>query len=54
MSEKDNRMTLEELEKQTIRDCFDRLEGNISQISNQLGISRTTLYSKMKKYNLVN
>ncbi len=46
-------MTLEEMEKQTIRDCFERLEGNMSQISRKLGISRTTLYSKMKKYNLL-
>jgi transcriptional regulator with PAS, ATPase and Fis domain len=45
-------LTLEELEKQTIRDCFRRMDGNISQISRQLGISRTTLYSKMRKYNL--
>jgi sigma-54 dependent transcriptional regulator, acetoin dehydrogenase operon transcriptional activator AcoR len=44
--------TLEELEKQTIKECFDRMDGNISQISRHLGISRTTLYSKMKKYRL--
>ena len=46
-------MTLEEIEKKTIRDCFERLEGNISQVSRKLGISRTTLYSKMRKYNLL-
>ncbi len=45
-------MTLEEIEKHTIRDCFEKLHGNISQISRKLGISRTTLYSKMKKYNI--
>jgi len=45
-------MTLEEMEKQTITDCFERLEGNVSKVSRRLGISRTTLYSKMKKYNL--
>ncbi len=44
--------TLAEVEKQTIKDCFQRLDGNISQVSRRLGISRTTLYSKMKKYNL--
>jgi transcriptional regulator with PAS, ATPase and Fis domain len=45
-------MTLEEIEKLTIKECFDKLEGNITQVSRKLGISRTTLYSKMKKYNL--
>jgi sigma-54 dependent transcriptional regulator, acetoin dehydrogenase operon transcriptional activator AcoR len=40
------------MEKQTIRECFERMEGNITQISRHLGISRTTLYSKMKKYKL--
>jgi transcriptional regulator with PAS, ATPase and Fis domain len=45
-------MTLEEIEKITIKECFDKLEGNITQVSRKLGISRTTLYSKMKKYNL--
>lgn len=45
-------MTLEEIEKLTIKECFDKLEGNVSQVSRKLGISRTTLYSKMKKYNL--
>ncbi|MFW5707919.1 MAG: sigma-54-dependent Fis family transcriptional regulator [Bacteroidota bacterium] len=49
----DQDLTLEEIEKQTIRDYFHRLDGNITQISRQLGISRTTLYSKMRKYNLV-
>ncbi|MFN2396265.1 MAG: sigma-54-dependent Fis family transcriptional regulator [Bacteroidales bacterium] len=45
-------MTLEEIEKLTIKECFDKLEGNVTRISRKLGISRTTLYSKMKKYNL--
>lgn len=45
-------MTLEEIEKLTIKECFDKLEGNVSRVSRKLGISRTTLYSKMKKYNL--
>lgn len=45
-------MTLEEIEKQTIRDCFIRMDGNMSKVSKKLGISRTTLYSKMRKYKL--
>lgn len=46
-------MTLEEVEKFTIQECIQRFEGNVSQVSRQLGISRTTLYSKMKKYNMM-
>ncbi len=45
-------MTLEEIEKLTIKDCIDRMEGNVTKVSRRLGISRTTLYSKIKKYNL--
>ncbi|MBE9468415.1 MAG: sigma 54-interacting transcriptional regulator [Bacteroidetes bacterium] len=46
-------MTLEENEKQTIKTCLKHLDGNITKASNKLGICRTTLYSKMKKYNLL-
>lgn len=45
-------MTLEEKEKHTIKACFVHLGGNMTKVSRKLGISRTTLYSKMKKYNL--
>ncbi len=44
--------TLEELEKQTIKECFQRMDGNVSLVSRKLGISRTTLYSKMRKYRM--
>ncbi|MFP4557608.1 MAG: sigma-54-dependent Fis family transcriptional regulator [Bacteroidales bacterium] len=44
--------TLEELEKQTIEDHISMFKGNISKTSRKLGISRTTLYSKIKKYNI--
>ncbi len=44
--------SLEELEKNAIRECVDRYKGNMSRVSRQLGISRSTLYSKMKKYKL--
>lgn len=49
---RDARKTLEDIEIQTILECFENHNGNISQISRQLGISRTTLYSKIKKYKL--
>jgi len=45
-------MTLEENEKQTIKTCLKHLDGNMTKVSHKLGISRTTLYTKMKKYNL--
>lgn len=44
--------SLEELEKQTIKEYITSLKGNMSQVSRKLGISRTTLYSKMRKYNI--
>jgi len=50
--EEELNMTLEEKEKHTIKACFDHLDGNMTKVSRKLGISRTTLYSKMKKYNL--
>jgi len=48
----DSGFTLEELERQTIEEYIKNFEGNISKISRKLGISRTTLYSKMKKYDI--
>lgn len=36
-------------EKQTIRESLARNNGNISATANQLGISRTTLYKKMRE-----
>lgn len=45
-------ITLEDLEKQAIKDCMEQHKGNVSRVSKQLGISRTTLYSKMRKYRI--
>lgn len=44
--------TLEEMEKEMIRKAIERNEGNISAIATQLGITRQTLYNKMKKFGL--
>lgn len=44
--------TLEDMEKQMIKLAIDRSNGNLSAVSSQLGITRQTLYNKMKKYNL--
>ena len=35
-----------------IRKAIERNEGNISAIASQLGITRQTLYNKMKKFGL--
>lgn len=48
----DKNETLEEMEKQMIRHAIDRGNGNLSAVAVQLGITRQTLYNKMKKYNL--
>jgi DNA-binding NtrC family response regulator len=44
--------TLEEMEKQLIRDALDKHEGNLSLASKQLGVTRQTLYNKLKKYDV--
>lgn len=45
-------ISLEDMEKILIEKALAKYEGNISAIANELGISRPTLYSKMKKYDL--
>ena len=44
--------TLEDMEKDMIKKAIARHEGNISAIAAQLGITRQTLYNKMKKFGL--
>ena len=45
-------MTLDEMEKKTISDSIRRFNGNLSVVAGKLGITRQTLYNKMKKYSL--
>jgi transcriptional regulator with PAS, ATPase and Fis domain len=45
-------LTLEEMEKKMIIDTLKRNFDNISVVSGKLGITRQTLYNKMKKYGL--
>lgn len=47
-----NASTLEEMEIQMIRKTLDRCSGNLSAVAVQLGITRQTLYNKMKKYEI--
>jgi transcriptional regulator with PAS, ATPase and Fis domain len=47
-----NEMTLEDMEKKLILDSLKRHGNNISVIADRLGITRQTLYNKIKKYDL--
>lgn len=44
--------TLEDMEKKLILSHIKKYKGNMSQVSKSLGITRPTLYNKMKKYGL--
>ncbi|SDB81042.1 Transcriptional regulator of acetoin/glycerol metabolism [Williamwhitmania taraxaci] len=44
--------SLEQMEKEAIANALTALKGNISHIAKALGVSRNTLYLKMKKYEL--
>ncbi len=44
--------TLENIEKQAIEKAMMRNSGNMSAVAQDLGITRQTLYNKIKKYNL--
>jgi len=45
-------LNLEEVEKWTIENAIDKYPNNLSKAAQILNISRTTLYSKIKKYGL--
>ncbi len=47
-----NFLTLEEMEKYMIETAIDRHKGKHSAVAHQLGISRQTLYNKIKRYDL--
>ena len=44
--------TLEDMEREMIRKALERHEGNLSAVASRLGITRQTLYNKIKKFNL--
>lgn len=44
--------SLEETEKKAIMAAIGRFGGNLSMVAKSLGISRPTLYAKLKKYNI--
>ena len=47
-----NTCSLEETEEKAIRAAMARFGGNLSMVAKSLEISRPTLYSKLKKYNI--
>lgn len=52
MPVKNDITTLEEMEYTMIKAAMDKFGGNLSLVANQLGISRQTLYNKIKRYEL--
>ena len=44
--------TLEEMERQLIANAIEQCGGNLSQVAQQLGITRQTLYNTIKRYGL--
>jgi DNA-binding NtrC family response regulator len=45
-------LTIEEMEKNMIETALDKYNGKHTAVANQLGISRQTLYNKIKRYDL--
>ena len=44
--------TLEQMERAMIENAMKRHRGNLSAVASQLGITRQTLYNKIKRYEL--
>jgi transcriptional regulator with PAS, ATPase and Fis domain len=47
-----NSKRLEDVEKRTIQEVLEKHKGNLTQVAKELDISRTTLYLKLKKYEI--
>lgn len=50
--EEEDTMSLEEMEKAAIKKALDKNDHNMTKIAKALGITRATLYSKIKRYNI--
>ncbi|MGL4293230.1 MAG: helix-turn-helix domain-containing protein, partial [Bacteroidales bacterium] len=46
-------LTLEEMEKNAIAKAIRNCDSNLTLVAHQLGITRQTLYNKIKKYDLI-
>lgn len=44
--------TLEDMERRAIVDAIRRCSGNLAEVSRRLGVTRQTLYNKIKKYGI--
>jgi len=51
--ESNQQLSLEELEKKHILEVIDQENGNLVNAAERLGISRQTLYNKLKKYGML-
>ena len=52
MSIENDNITLEEMEKKLIAESIKKHDNNLSIVASKLGITRQTLYNKLKKYDL--
>jgi transcriptional regulator of acetoin/glycerol metabolism len=52
VSSAQNTFNLEENEKRIIASALEKFRGNISLTAEKLGINRSTLYAKIRKYEL--
>jgi DNA-binding NtrC family response regulator len=48
----DEHLTLEEMEKRMILSSLERTAGNLTKAAEKLGITRQTMYNKVRKYGL--
>ena len=44
--------TLQQMEEQLIRTALDKLDGNQTEVAKRMGVSRSTLWRKMKEYGI--
>jgi len=52
MPQAEEDLTIEEMEKRMILSALERNDGNLTQASEKLGITRQTMYNKIKKFGL--
>ncbi len=49
---RDEAMTLEAMERNAIAEAVKKYQGNMTEVARQLGITRQTLYNKLRKYGI--
>lgn len=48
----ESHLTLDEMERQSIKQALESAGHNLTEVADMLGISRQTLYNKMKRYDI--